>query len=163
VKDYDDYVTRLRTIPEVFAQTTELLEQGVAKQLMPPRILLEQCVRQTEKLATDKPEDSPFAGPLKKFPADIPAAEQARIRAAVPEQVQPAYRVFGKYLHDEYVPHGRSEVGLWSLPDGDARYAARVRDMTTTDLTPEQIHEIGLQEVARIEAEQAAVGKRLGF
>jgi len=85
------------------------------------------------------------------------------VLAAVKDQVQPMYTAFAKYLRDDYVPHGRKDVGLWALPDGDARYAARIKQMTTTDLTADQIHEIGLAEVARIEAAQAAIGKQLGF
>jgi uncharacterized protein (DUF885 family) len=167
VKDYDDYVARLRKVPAAFDQVTALLQQGVAKHLIPPRILLEQCVGQAEALAKGAPADSPFAQPLKKFPADIARPDQDRIRAAVlaavKDQVQPMYKAFAKYLRDDYVPHGRKDVGMWALPDGDARYAVRIKQMTTTELTADRIHEIGLAEVARIEAEQAAIGKQLGF
>ena len=167
VKDYDDYLARLHKMPAAFDQVTALLKLGVAKHLVPPRILLEQCVGQSAALARGAAPDSPFALPLKKFPAAIPAPEQARIRAAVlaavRDQVQPMYKAFAKYLRDDYVAHGRKDVGMWALPDGDARYAARIKQMTTTDLTADQIHEIGLAEVARIEAEQAEIGKKLGF
>jgi uncharacterized protein (DUF885 family) len=167
VKDYDDYIARLRKLPAVFDQVTVLMKAGVAKHLIPPRILLEQCVGQAEALARGAPADSPFAAPLKKFPASLAKADQDRIRAAllaaVKDQVQPTYQAFAKYLRDDYVAHGRKDVGLWALPDGDARYAMRIKQMTTTDLTADQIHEIGLAEVARIEAAQAEIGKKLGF
>jgi uncharacterized protein (DUF885 family) len=167
VKDYDDYIARLRKLPAVFEQLTAVLRLGVQKQLVPPRILLEQCVGQAEKLADGGPADSPFAAPLQRFPAAVGKPDQDRIRqavlAAVREQVQPSYRALAAYLRSEYVPHGRNDVGLWALPDGVARYHAQIKHMTTTDLTADQIHDIGLSEVARIEAAQAAIGKQLGF
>jgi len=167
VKDYDDYIVRLTKVPQVFDQTIGLMKLGLAKQLMPPRFLLEQCVGQAQGLAQSGGEHSPFAQPLTKFPKAISRADQARIRtavlAAIRDQVQPAYAALTTYLRDEYVPHGRTEVGLWSLPDGVARYAFQVKENTTTDLTAEQIHQIGLDEVTRIEHEQAEIGKRLGF
>jgi uncharacterized protein (DUF885 family) len=167
VKDYDDYAARLRAVPQVFDQAIALMRTGVEKKLVPPRFLLERAVGQAEALARNKPEASPFAQPVARFPDAIPAAEQGRLRAevlgAVREQVLPAYRKLAVFLRDEYVPHGRSHVGVWSLPDGAARYAFEVKSQTTTDMTAEEIHEIGLREVARIEAEQEAIGKKLGF
>jgi uncharacterized protein (DUF885 family) len=166
-KDYDDYVARLNKLPGLFDQVVALMKAGIAKQLVPPKILLEQCVSQALALAKGRPDASPFAQPLKKFPPAIAAADQARLRAAVlaaiRDKVQPAYTAFAAYLRTEYVPHGRTDVGLWSLPEGDARYAARIKQTTTTNLTAAEIHEIGLHEVARIETEQAAIGKMLGF
>ncbi|MCE9576443.1 MAG: DUF885 domain-containing protein [Deltaproteobacteria bacterium] len=167
VKDYEDYIARLNSIPTVFAQITALMRTGMAKGLIPPKILLEQCVGQAAGLARQKPADSPFAAPIAKFPKDMPKADQDRLRAAILEAIKtkvlPSYATFTTFLKDEYVPKGRAEPGLWSLPDGVARYAARVKDMTTTDMTPDEIHEIGLKEVARIEGLQAAIGKDLGF
>ncbi len=167
VKDYEDYVARLNGIPTVFAQITALMRTGMAKGLVPPKILLEQCVGQAAGLAAQKPDQSPFAAPIGRFPKDMPKADQDRLRAAILDAVKtkvlPAYATFTTFLKDEYVPKGRAEPGLWSLPEGVARYAANVKDMTTTALTPDEIHEIGLAEVARIEAAQAAIGKDLGF
>jgi uncharacterized protein (DUF885 family) len=167
VKDYDDYIARLGQIPAVFQQVTALMKAGLAKHLVPPKILLEQCVSQTVGLAKMAPEASPFAQPVKKLPAAIAKADQDRIRAAVlaavRDKVLPSYVAFAAYLRDEYVPHGRAELGLWALPDGVARYNARIKRSTTTELTADQIHEIGLAEVKRIEGEQAAIGARLGF
>jgi uncharacterized protein (DUF885 family) len=167
VKDYDDYIVRLTKVPTVFDQNRALMKLGLAKQLMPPRFLLEQCIGQAQGLAKPAGEHSPFALPLTRFPATVSKADQARIRkavlAAIHDQVEPTYASFARYLRDEYVPHGRTEVGLWSLPDGVARYAFQAKENTTTDLTTDQIHQIGLDEVTRIEGEQAAIGKRLGF
>jgi uncharacterized protein (DUF885 family) len=166
-KDYDDYIARLNQLPAVFGQVTALMKAGLAKHLVPPKILLEQCVTQAVGLARMAPDASPFSEPVKKFPAAIGKADQDRIRAAVlaavRDKVLPSYVAFAAYLRDEYVPHGRTELGLWALPDGVARYNARIKRSTTTDLTADQIHEIGLAEVKRIEGEQAAIGKTLGF
>jgi uncharacterized protein (DUF885 family) len=166
-KDYQDYITRLRAVPGLFDQVTEHMRTGMEKKLMPPRFLLERAVGQAEKLGKTKPEESPFAVPLTKFPDSIPAEEQKRIReellAAIREQVLPSYVKFTAFLRDEYAPRGRTEFGVWSLPDGEARYAYAVKEMTTTELSPDEIHEIGLREVARIEEEQAAIGTKLGF
>jgi len=167
VKDYEDYIHRLDAVPVVLDKVLRLMHDGMAKGLMPPRFLLERSVAQAEGLAQMTPEASPFAAPLGKFPEAIAPADRDRLRAevlrAIREHVLPSYGRFTAYLRDEYAPHGRTEVGVWSLPDGDARYAAAVARMTTTKMTPDEIHELGLREVARIEAEQAAIATRLGF
>jgi uncharacterized protein (DUF885 family) len=167
VADYEHYLTRLHGIPKIFEQMTALLDAGVAKHLVPPKILLVQCVPQTRALATGKPADSPFAAPVVKFPDAIAKADQDRLRAAivgaVKDDVMPAYAHFADYLEKDYVPHGRAEPGEWALPDGVARYTVDVRESTTTDLTPDQIHQIGLDEVARIEGEEAKLATKLGF
>jgi uncharacterized protein (DUF885 family) len=167
VKDYEDYLTRLTNVPTVFAQTQALMEQGAAKQLVPPRLLLGQVLSQTEKLAAARPADSPFALPLKKFPADLARPEQDRlsaaILAAIQDKVLPSYRGFAAFVKTRYLPRGRTGLGYWALPDGDARYAARIKEMTTLDLAAADVHELGLREVARIEAEQTEIATRLGF
>lgn len=167
VKDYEDYIARLGKVPAVFEKVTELMREGMAKKLMPPKILLEQCVEQAAALARGKLEDSPFFLPAKRFPAAISKADQARLRtaltAAIKDKILPTYVSFTSFLRDTYVPAGRADPGMWSLPEGAERYAANVKSVTTTNLTPVQIHEIGLNEVLRIEEEQAAIGKKLGF
>jgi uncharacterized protein (DUF885 family) len=124
-------------------------------------------VVQIDGLAGTPAEKSPFAQPLANFPKEIPEAEQKRIReemlAAISGSIVPAYVKLGKFVKEEYVPKGRTEPGMWSLPDGEARYAWAVKGSTTTDLTPEQIHQIGLREVARIEGQMAEIAKKLGF
>ncbi|HEY0785078.1 MAG TPA: DUF885 domain-containing protein, partial [Acidobacteriaceae bacterium] len=129
--------------------------------------LLEKVLVQTRTLATQRPDDSPFARPLAKLPASIPAEEQARLRtetlAAITRQVLPAYGRFARYLESQYVPAGRADPGLWSLVDGQAYYRFLVKQQTTTDLTPEQIYQVGLEEVARDEAEMLSIAKQLGF
>jgi uncharacterized protein (DUF885 family) len=167
VKDYEDYLARLRQLPKQFDDVTARMRKGMADGLMQPKFLLEKVATQTEGIAKQKPEDTPFARPLSKFPAEIPAADQARLResvlAAIRESVLPAYVKFAAFVKDEYAPKGRSEPGMWSLPDGDARYAAQVRRLTTTNRTPEEIHRIGLEQVADLERQMLVIAKSQGF
>jgi len=166
-KDYDDYVTRLHQFPKQIDDTIANMRKGMADKSMPPKFLLEKVADQAEGLAKQKAEESPFAAPLKKIPSDWADADQQRIRTAVLDAVNtnviPAYAKFAKFVRDEYAPKGRTEVGVWSLPDGAARYAFRAKSSTTTNLTPEEIHQIGLKEVARIEGEMLAIAKQQGF
>jgi uncharacterized protein (DUF885 family) len=135
--------------------------------LVPPKILLEQVAKQSATLANSKPEESPFMEPASKFPASFSAEDKTRLRhemlGAVRDRITPAYVKFTKFVTEDYIPHGRTEPGVWALPDGDARYAFAVKESTTTSLTPEQIHEIGLQEVARDQAVMLKVAQKLGF
>ena len=167
VKDYEDYIARLKQYPAVLDESIVLMKKGASKHLVPPRILLEKVVVQAQGIGEQKPEDSPFAQPVKKFPAGISEADQARLRdgviAAIRDGMNPAYMRFTAYVRDEYVPQGRKDPGMWALPDGDARYAAQVKSNTTTNLTAEEIHQIGLKEVARIEAETLRTAQKLGF
>ncbi len=167
VKDYEDYAARLNQVPRVLTQVTDNMEAGIADKRVPPKYLLEKVLVQTNTLANVKAEESPFARPLRKFPAGMGADDQARLRTlildAIEKQVKPAYARFAKFLESTYVPAGRAEPGAWSLPDGDAYYAFRVKRSTTTDLTPDQIHQIGLDEVARDEAEMLVIAKKLGY
>jgi uncharacterized protein (DUF885 family) len=167
VKDYEDYITRLKNLPRQFDDTIDLMRKGISDRLVPPKILLEQVAKQAATLANAAPEESPFMEPANKFPASFAAGDRTRLRQAmlgvVRDQVRPAYAKFTKFVTVDYVPHGRSDPGVWALPDGDARYAYAVKQTTTTDLTPEQIHEIGLQEVARDRAAMLNVAQRLGY
>jgi uncharacterized protein (DUF885 family) len=166
-KDYEDYITRLKNLPKQFDDTMDLMRKGVSDRLVPPKILLEQVAKQSATLANKKPEESPFMEPAQKFPASFATEDKTRLQqemlGAVREQVTPAYAKFTKFVAEEYVPHGRRDPGVWALPDGDARYAYAVERSTTTSLTPEQIHEIGLQEVARDQAAMLKVAQKLGY
>jgi uncharacterized protein (DUF885 family) len=167
VKDYEDYISRLRQLPVLFDQNVVQMRKGMAEGLMPPRFLLEKVVVQANGIGTQPPDKSPFAQPFEKFPKAISEADQKRLReqglAAIHDSVLPAYLKFAKFVNDEYAPKGRTEVGIWSLPDGDARYAFRVKDSTTTDLTPEEIHQLGLAQVKEIEGRMLAVANQLGY
>ncbi len=167
VKDYENYLSRLQQVPRAFDQTTSNMRQGMKDRLMPPRYLLEKVTLQAEDVVGKTGEASPFAKPVQTFSAGIPAAEQARLRsaviAAINQEVIPSYKKFAAFVRDDYAPHGRTDPGVWALPDGAARYRYAIRRMTTTDLSPEQIHEIGLKQLAETEAEMLSVAHELGF
>jgi uncharacterized protein (DUF885 family) len=167
VKDYEDYIKRLRTLPKLFDQTRVQMDNGVKDKLMPPQFLIPKIVKQCEDVAAMKPAESPYAEPLKRFPKEFSAADKARLSkellAAVKNDVVPAYKKLAVYTKTKYLPHGRKDVGMWSLPDGDARYTFKARSSTTTDMTPEQIHQLGLSEVARIEGQMLNTAKKLGY
>jgi uncharacterized protein (DUF885 family) len=167
VKDYDDWIARLHQIPKAFDQATTDMAIGMDDHRVPPKILLVKALDQVKDLASQKPEDSPLAQPLKSFPASIPAAEQARIKdemlATIGKEVLPAYTRLARFLEVSYIPAGRTELGISALPDGAKYYAFLIRRTTTTDLTAERIHQIGLDEVKRDETEMLAIAQKLGF
>ena len=166
-KEYDDYLTRLRNLPKQFTDTIAVMRKGIAARLMPPKFLLEKVAGQAQEIADTPAEKTAFAQPLENFPASVNESDRNRIRTQTLDvlrtAVLPAYANFAKFVRDEYAPKGRTEVGMWSLPNGAKLYAARVRHSTTTDLTPDQIHEIGLSEVKRIEGEMLAIAKNFGY
>ncbi len=167
VKDYDDWIARLHAIPKAFDQVTTNMAIGIEDQRVPPKYLLEKALDQVKSLAAQKPEDSPLALPLKKFPAAIKPAEQERIKTemldAIANEVLPAYLRFARFLEVSYVPAGREQPGISALPDGAKYYQFLIRRTTTTDLTADQIHQIGLDEVKKDEAEMLAIAQKLGF
>jgi uncharacterized protein (DUF885 family) len=167
VKDYDDYISRLRQTPRYFDETMIQMRKGMAEGLMPPRILLEKVVEQANGIATKAPDATPFAQPFAKFPDSISATERKRLHKqgleAIRASVLPAYVKFTKFVREEYAPKGRAEPGVWSLPDGPERYAFRVKESTTTELSPEEIHQIGLAQVKEIEGRMLQVIHQLGY
>ena len=167
VKDYDDWIARLHAIPHAFDQVTDNMSIGMDDHRVPPKNLLQKTLEQVNQIANQKPEDSPLALPLKNFPASISAAEQARIKGemldAIAKEVLPAYRRFARFLEVSYIPAGRDKPGIDALPDGQKYYQFLIKRTTTTDLTAAQIHQIGLDEVGRDEAEMLAIAQKLGF
>jgi len=167
VKDYDDYISRLKAMPLLFEQTETQMRNGMADGLMPPKFLLEKVAEQASRVALAEPEKSPFAKPFAKFPATIAEEDRKRLTEqgldAIRNAVIPAYAKFMKFVRDEYAPKGRTEPGLWALPDGAARYRFAVGKLTTTNLTPDEIHEIGLKQVQSIEAEMLVTARGLGY
>ena len=166
-KEYEDYLVRLKAVPKLFDQTIEVARQGLRDGMMPPKYLLEKVVQQIASIQQSAGMDSAFAEPLKHFPKSVSAAEQARLKkeilAAIDQQVRPAYARLGDFVAKDYAPHGRSQPGVWQLPDGDAIYRFLVRQTTTTDKSPAEIHAIGLAEVKRIEEEMTAIAKTQGY
>ncbi len=140
---------------------------GMDDHRVPPKYLLQKTLEQVKQLAGQKPEDSPLALPLKKFPASISAVEQERIKlemlAAIGKQVLPAYTRFTRFLEASYIPAGRDEPGISALADGAKYYQFLIRRTTTTDLSAEKIHQIGLDEVKKDEADMLAIAQKLGF
>jgi uncharacterized protein (DUF885 family) len=167
VKDYDDYLSRLHQVPRMLDQVTGNMRQGMKDGLMPPRYLLEKVAVEAQEISGQNAEASPFAKPVSKFPAGISDADQQRLQmavlSAVKGEVLPAYKRFAAFVRDDYAPHGRTDPGVWALPDGAERYRFEIRRMTTTDLTPEEIHQIGLKQVAETEAQMLVLAKKLGF
>jgi len=167
VKDYDDWIARLHAIPTAFNQVTTDMSLGIQDHRLPPRYLLEKALAQVNELANQKPEDSPLAMPLKKFPAAFPASDQERIKremlAAIREEVLPAYVRFAHFMEVTYIPAAPREPGLWTLPDGAAYYQFLLRRTTTTNLSADAIHRLGVEEVSKDEAEMLTIAQRLGF
>jgi uncharacterized protein (DUF885 family) len=167
VKDYDDWIARLHLIPRAFDQTTANMAIGIEDHRMPPQYLLAKVLDQVKTMAAQKPEDSPFAQPLKAFPAAIKPLDQERIKQemldAIAKDVLPAYLRFARFLEVSYVPACRTEPGISSLADGAKYYQFLIRRYTTTKLTADQIHQTGLDEVKRDEAEMLVIAQKLGF
>jgi uncharacterized protein (DUF885 family) len=167
VRHYDDYIARLNQVPRYFEQVMEVMRQGEKDGLMPPRFLLEKTIKQCQAIGGPKGAANLFAAPASRFPAGISVADQRRLKAeilrAVDTKVRPAYRKLQQFIAHDYAAKGRIEPGVWSLPDGDARYRFAIHTQTTSDLSPQQIHELGLAQVADIEAQVATLAKSAGF
>jgi uncharacterized protein (DUF885 family) len=167
VDGYRRYISRLRDIPRYFDEQTVNMRAGLARGFSVPRATLEGRDKSVSAFITDETGKSSFYKPFERFPSNVPAAEQEALRsearAAIQQSVMPAYRKLLGFIRDGYIPHTRTTISARDLPDGDAFYRAQVREFTTTDLTPEQIHQIGLQEVARIDAEMQKVMRESGF
>lgn len=166
-KQYQDYIARLKQIPLILDQGIQLAKQGQKDGLMPPKYLIEKVAKQIDSIAVPAGKDSVFASPLKQFPNNISKAEQERlsreILQAIDQNVRPAYQKLGTFIQKDYLPHGRQHEGIWSLPNGDELYRFYVENNTTTLESPENIHQLGLKEVARIEAEMLKIAKAQGF
>jgi uncharacterized protein (DUF885 family) len=162
VEHYQDYISRLHQIPRVLDQTAQVMRQGLKDGLMPPGIVLEKLPGQCDGVVTA----NPFLLPTKKFPADFSDGDKKRltdeITKAVNDDVFPAYKKFAEFLRTDYDPKGRSELSIESLPDGKRRYAEAVKTMTTMNVAPAEVHEIGLKEVERITAEMTKLAKAQG-
>ena len=167
VKDYDDWIARLHAIPGAFDQVTQNLSIGMQDGRVPPKYLLEKTLDQVKQVANQKPEDSPLALPLKQYPASVSAAEQQRIKTemlgAVGKEVLPAYIRFARFLEVSYIPAGRAQPGIGDLGDGARYYQFLIKRTTTTKLTATEIHQIGLDEVAKDEAQLLAIAQKLDF
>ncbi len=163
VKHYEDYISRLHQIPLVFTQVTEVLRAGMKDKLMPVRFLAEKIPAQCQGII----DADPFLQPTKKYPASISLEDQKRltqqITDAVNTDVLPAYKTFAAFIQTEYAPQGRTTLSITSLADGQKRYENDIYARTTTHMTADEIHQLGLREMDRIEAEMTAIAKKEGF
>ena len=163
VKHYEDYVARLHQIPRVLSQTTEVLRAGMKDKLTPVRFIAEKLPAQCDGII----ESDPFLVPTKKYPTEISSADQKRLTEEITNtintEVIPAYKTFSAFLRNEYAPQGRTTLSITSLPDGEKRYENDIYGRTTTHMTADEIHQLGLREIDRINAEMTAVAKKAGF
>jgi uncharacterized protein (DUF885 family) len=165
--DYRNYIARLRAVPRVFDQVMSVMRLGMRDRLMQPRYLLEKVATQCQGIADTPADKSPFAAPLANFPAPISEADRQSLRtdllATITKQVLPAYKRFAVFVRDTYAPAGRSDPGIWSLPNRAELYRNAIREHVQTNMTPEEIHSEGLREVERIQAEMLALAQSQGF
>jgi uncharacterized protein (DUF885 family) len=163
VKHYEDYIARLRQIPRALSQTTEVLRAGMKDKLMPVRFLLEKIPVQCQGII----DSDPFLLPTKKYPAEISLEDQKRLTQQITDAINidviPAYRTFAAFVRTEYAPDGRTTLAITSLPDGEKRYQNDIYGRTTTHMTPDQIHQLGLREIERIQVEMTVIAKKEGF
>jgi uncharacterized protein (DUF885 family) len=167
VKDYDDFLSRIGQFPMWAESAIANMREGISKGIVQPRILIEKTIPQFDKLAPGEPQASIFYTPVRDMPQAFSEADRERLSAAytkaIRDTVSPTYRRLATFLRDEYLPAARATTSISALPGGEPWYRYLVRRYTTTDLTPEQIHEIGLREVARIHGEMQAIREQVAF
>jgi uncharacterized protein (DUF885 family) len=167
VKDYDNWLARAHKAPALFTQMQANMREGVKTGMVQPKVLMVAVLPQLDALIKDKPEDTLFWQPIVNMPKTFSEADKKRLteayRGLIGKELMPSFRSLRKYVNDEYLPKCRDSVGLAALPNGKALYAYNVKVSTTTDMTPEQLHAIGLSEVARIHGEMQKVMDEVGF
>ncbi len=166
--DVDDYIAELQSFLEFTRHQIAYLREGIAAgNTLPRASLMEDWEGTVRDRIVDDPRESVFFEPLRTLPAELPEAERERAlregEAAILESVLPAYRQLLAFVEESYLPALRDEEGLWSVPGGVAYYEHRVRHFTTLDLSPQEIHQIGLDEVARLRDEMREVMRETGF
>ncbi|MGH8225281.1 MAG: DUF885 domain-containing protein [Gammaproteobacteria bacterium] len=165
--DYQNWIKRLQGVGAYLDAYTERLKQAIAKGITQPRVVMERVSGEIQGAIAKDPTQSDFYYPFKDMPSTIPAAEQAKLRAAAKDAianvVNPAYEKFAAFFNNDYLPHARTKVGVLNLPNGKAYYRYLVKHFTTTDMTPEQVHQLGLQQVKRIRGEMQALFEKIGF
>jgi uncharacterized protein (DUF885 family) len=167
VKDYEDWIARINAFPALMEQTLTLMREGAKQKIMLPKAIMERVPAQIDKMIAPTGEQHPFFAPFKAFPKDISESEQTRLKnlakAAIDKSVVPQYARLKDYFTKEYLPASYPLVGVWQQPDGADYYAFLARSYTTTTMTPQQIHDKGLSEVARIRAEMERIKTQVGF
>jgi uncharacterized protein (DUF885 family) len=167
VRDYEDWTARLQRFGTYVDQVIALMREGLREGRVHPQVVVKRMPPQVEKQLVEDATKSAFYGPFTRFPASVPAAEQQRLaaagREAVARTVLPALKRYHQFLEGEYQPKASEQVGISRLPEGAALYAFLARQYTTTSLTPDEIHALGLSEVKRLRAEMEAVKAKAGF
>ncbi|UCF36600.1 MAG: DUF885 domain-containing protein, partial [Acidobacteriota bacterium] len=167
VKDYDNYISRLRQIPRYFTEQTALMRLGLEQGMTLSRVVVTGIPGGIEAHVVEDVSDSVFCGPVKRFPGSIPADQQDRIRREVEEAIRdsvvPAYQALADFMLNEYMPDTRDSLGASELPEGLEYYGWLIRQHTTLDLSPDQVHQIGLDEVARIKSAMLEIIDSVGF
>jgi len=166
-KDYEDWLARLRAFPAYLDQNIALMRAGIKARMVQPKVIMQRIPAQLDKQIVADPAESGFYKPFREMSKNVAPADQERLRTAakqaIAEGIVPAFRRFKQFFVAEYYPACFDQVGAWQMPLGAEMYAARARRFTTTGLTPQQIHELGLKEVARILAEMQKVMDQVGF
>ena len=167
LKDYEDWLARLKALPVRVDQTIALMRIGMKERIILPKIVVQRVPAQIDHQIVSDPKASPLYKPFTKFSSSIAESDQVRLAKAaqvtIADTVVPAYRKLKEFVVNDYLPAAWDQVGIWQLPNGAAMYASATRHNTTTDLSPQEIHEIGLKEVKRIRAEMQAIIDKLGF
>src|SRR5260221_7410316 len=167
LKDYEDWLARMHAIPAFLDHFTALLRLGMQERMVHPRVIMERIPGQVEKQIVADPAASGFYKPFRHFPKDISAADQQKLqqqaKQTVEQQIVPAFTKFKQFFESEYLPACYGQVGAWQLPHGEELYVFMVRHYTTTQVTPEEVHQTGLREVARINQEMDQVMQQTGF
>ena len=166
-KDYEDWVARLRSFPAYMDQTMALMREGIRARMLLPKVVMQRVPAQIDKPIVAESAGSPFYAPFKRFPSSVSAGEQGRlasaVRTAIESDIVPAFRRFRQFFVDEYLPASFDQVGAWQMPNGGEMYAFFARRYTTTGMTPEEIHQIGLDEVERLRGEMEASKEKAGY
>jgi uncharacterized protein (DUF885 family) len=167
LKDYQDWITRMRTFPALMDQNIALMRQGIKERIVHPKVIMERIPAQIDKQIVSDPTQSGFYRPFLHFSKEISAADRQRLqqeaRQAVEQQIVPAFKKFKEFFVSEYLPACFDQIGVWQMPNGAERYAYEIRHFTTTNVTAEEVHQIGLREVARIRGEMDKILQQTGF
>lgn len=167
VTDYRNWIAQMRDIPRYFREQSANMKAGLARGFTPPRMTLRGRDRSIATIAEGKPEDSLLYTPFREKMVGVEPAEQAKLKAeaakVIGEIVQPAYAELLKFFRDEYVPHTRTTLAAEALPDGKAYYREKIREFTTLNLSPEEVHQTGVAEVAKLHGQMVEVMHETGF
>jgi uncharacterized protein (DUF885 family) len=165
--DYENYISRMHAWPALVEQNITNMRAGMARGFSQPRVILQGYEDMLRPLLTETAQDSRFWAPFENFPAAVAESDRERLKAqgaeAILSAVVPGYAEFLRFMSEEYIPGTRETLGAYDMPDGAAYYDQQIRDYTTLDLSADEIHQIGLKEVARIRAEMEQIIKDVKF